>query len=285
MPGFLVVNPRSGDEEPGVTELVRAADELGVSVHVLERGESPGDAARRGPDGPLGVAGGDGSLSAVAAVALERDASFVCIPFGTRNHFARDVGLDRRDPLGALAAFEGEECRIDVGRVGERVFLNNVSLGAYARLVHRRERAQRRRQALAAMRALALAIRAAPLMATLDGRALPARILLVANNHYRLDLFSLGERERLDDGLLHLYAAEGLLPATWHERTAERFVVDVATHRVDAAIDGEPVELETPLEFRIEPRALRVLLPPGSSRSARRHNGAVHDRPEEDRDR
>ena len=105
-------------------------------------------------------------------------------------------------------------------------------------------------------------MRADPLEATLDGNPFPARIVLVANNHYSLDLFSLGERERLDEGALHLYAAAGLLPGAWHERTAERFTVDVAAHRVDAAIDGEPVELETPIEFRVEARTLRLLVPP-----------------------
>ena len=55
------------------------------------------------------MAGGDGSLAPVAAAALETGAAFVCIPFGTRNHFARDVGLDRDDPLAALAAFDGGE--------------------------------------------------------------------------------------------------------------------------------------------------------------------------------
>ena len=80
------------------------------------------------------MAGGDGSLAAVAEVAIEQDVPFVCIPFGTRNHFARDLGLDRDDPLAALAAFDGGvERRVDVGRVGDRLFLNNVSLGLYAR--------------------------------------------------------------------------------------------------------------------------------------------------------
>ena len=92
------------------------------------------------------MAGGDGSLALVAQVALERDAAFVCIPFGTRNHFARDLGLDRDDPIGALRAFSAEtDRRIDVGRADERLFLNNVSLGLYARLVHRREAHRRRR--------------------------------------------------------------------------------------------------------------------------------------------
>ena len=262
MAGFLVLNPRSGDAEPGVGELRREAERRGVSVHVLAPGESPDEAARLAKEGPIGAAGGDGTIAAVAAVACERDVPFVGVPYGTRNHFARDVGLDPKDTLAALAAFEGAERRIDVGRAGERLFLNNVSLGVYAHLVHRRQHARRRREVLAAARALALALRAEPLDATLDGRPLVARILLVANNHYSLDLFSLGERKRLDDGLLHLYAAEGLLPGTWHERTAERSTLDVAGHRVDAAIDGEPASLETPLEFRIEPGALRLLIPP-----------------------
>ena len=83
----------------------------------------------------LGVAGGDGTLAAVAEIALERDLPFVCIPFGTKNHFARDLGFERSDPIGALAAFRGDERRIDVGRANGRLFLNNVSIGLYARLV------------------------------------------------------------------------------------------------------------------------------------------------------
>ena len=105
------------------------------------------------------MAGGDGSLALVAKAAFERDLPFVCVPFGTRNHFARDLGLDRDDPIAALAAFGGEERRIDLAWVNDRPFLNNVSLGMYARLVHHRERHRRRREALARLRAIAIALR------------------------------------------------------------------------------------------------------------------------------
>ena len=86
----------------------------------------------------LGIAGGDGSLAVVAAVAVAHELPFVCVPAGTRNHFALDVGLDRSDPIGSLDAFDGgAERRIDVAEVNGRLFLNNVSLGVYGEAVRR----------------------------------------------------------------------------------------------------------------------------------------------------
>jgi len=111
----------------------------------------------------------------VASVAVERDLPLVVVPYGTRNHFARDLGLDL-DPLAALAAFEGDERRVDVGRAGERRFLNNVSLGLYATLVHRREHHRRRRQLLAGLRALGRSVRNRPgVWAKVDGQPVRAR--------------------------------------------------------------------------------------------------------------
>jgi diacylglycerol kinase family enzyme len=258
---FLVINPRSGDETPTADELAQAARIRHIDVHVLGEGEDVGDAARKAEATVLGVAGGDGSLAAVASVALERDLPFVCIPFGTRNHFARDLGLDPDDPLATLAAFDGREQRIDVGRAGADLFLNNVSLGLYATLVHERERHTFRSDVAASARAVWLTVRN-PHRITLavDGNATAARVVLVANNAYTLDLFSPGERETLDEGRLYLYEADGLLPGRWRERSGQRFVVD-GGGVLQAAIDGDPVELDSPLELRVEPRALRVLVP------------------------
>ncbi|HSC92522.1 MAG TPA: diacylglycerol kinase family protein [Gaiellaceae bacterium] len=264
MAGVLFVNPRSGAADPSVEELAAAARARDVQVQVLRDGDDPGELARAVDADVLGMAGGDGSLGAVADAAVERGLPFVAVPFGTRNHFARDLGLDRDDPLAALAAFDGEARQVDVGRVGDRLFLNNVSLGLYARLVHRRERHRRRSEALARLRALAvLARHPRPLDLTVDGERVTARVLLVANNAYRLDALSPGERERLDEGLLHLYASSGILRDGWRERSATRFVVDARRHRLRAAVDGEPAAFETPLELRVEPGALRVLVPPG----------------------
>ncbi len=96
------------------------------------------DEALAGGADALAVAGGDGSLATVAAAALAHDLPFVCVPAGTRNHFARDLGLDPADPTAALDALsEGVEGRIDLGEVNGRLFLNNVSLGIYAEAVRR----------------------------------------------------------------------------------------------------------------------------------------------------
>jgi diacylglycerol kinase family enzyme len=265
MAPVLFVNPRSGDDRPSAEELVAEARARGVGVHVLGEGEDVEALAREADADVLGIAGGDGSLAPVAGVAIERGLPFVCIPFGTRNHFARDLGLDRDDPIAALGAFvEGRERRVDVGRYGDRLFLNNVSLGDYAQLVHRREEHRRRREALARARAwlILLRDRGSPPVFSIDGEPVQARIVLVANNAYSLDVLSLGERERLDDGRLHLYVAGGLTPGTWEERAGTRFSVDTPLGHARAAVDGEPAELDTPVEFRIEPRALHVLLPP-----------------------
>jgi diacylglycerol kinase family enzyme len=259
MAGFLLVNPRSGDDRPSSEELVAAAHRRGIEAHVLGDGDDPGVLAREASADALGIAGGDGSLAPVAEVSVERDLPFVCVPFGTRNHFARDLGLEREDPLGALDAFAGRERRIDVGRAGDRLFLNNVSLGVYALLVHRREQRRRRREALARLRALLILLtHREPLGITIDGRPEETQLVLVANNAYVLEPPSIGARDRLDEGRLYLYVVHGGVD----ERSGTSFVVDASAGRIEAAVDGEPEVLETPVEFRIEPAALRVLVPP-----------------------
>ena len=271
---FLLVNPASGDGSPSAEELAAAARERGVEVRLLEQGDDPGEVARASGAAVLGIAGGDGSLAAVAQAALETEASFVCVPFGTRNHFARDIGLDRDDPLAALAAFDDDavERTIDIGRVGERIFVNNVSLGVYAGLVHRRERHRRRGEALARLRAFGAVVRHRHhLHVRVNGEPVSARVLLVGNNPYDVSLFTVGERERLDRGALQLWAAAGVLPTAWEDQVAPEFRIDLPDAHVRAAIDGEPVLLEPPLVFTSLPGALRVRIP--------NQGGEMHDNP------
>jgi diacylglycerol kinase family enzyme len=260
---FLLINPRAGRGGPNADDLAAAAKARGIEPRLLREGDDAIELARGADADVIGIAGGDGSLAPIAQVALERGVAFVCIPFGTRNHFARDLGVDRGDPVGALDAFAGADRTIDVGRVDGRLFLNNVSLGAYASLVHRREHHRRRRDTLARARALLRTVRHPyRLRVAIDGETVSARVILVANNAYELRLFDLGARASLDEGRLYLYTAEGLLPTAWEEREAERFAFG-GSGGIRGAIDGEPVLLGRPFDCTVEPRALRVRVPPG----------------------
>ena len=135
----MFVNPKSGDGTTVRAALADRARERGIEVTVLGADQRlaalVGEAVAGGADA-LGMAGGDGSLAVVAAAAHAHDLPFVCIPAGTRNHFALDLGIDANDPVGALDAFtDGVERVIDMGRVNGRLFLNNVSLGIYGEAV------------------------------------------------------------------------------------------------------------------------------------------------------
>lgn len=284
---WLLVNRKSGGGTAERVGLVDAARDRGIHVHVLAPGDDPTALARQavtaGADA-VGVAGGDGSLGRVAAVAVELGVPFICVPAGTRNHFAYDLGLDRADPLAALGAFAGAERRVDVGLVGDRLFLNNVSLGAYADLVA--DARYRERKLATAHVVLPGAIRGegAPLELAFrdpDGRWYEdVLVLLVANNRYVMQqpaAEAVG-RTRLDDGVLQVSALQARTGAAlaavaatvvtgrdgtgalaqW-ETTALR--VDSRLPRLPAGVDGEAVVLTPPLEFRVKPRALRVLVP------------------------
>lgn len=256
MAGVLLVNPRAG-EGTSADEVVAAAQARGIETHVLREGDDAFELARKADADALGVAGGDGSLAPVAKAALERDLPFVCVPLGTANHFAWDAGIDREDPLGALDAFRGRERRVDVGRFGDGgLFLNTVSLGLYAALVAEEDRLGTRLGA-----AFRIVFRGEQVKLRIDGRPVIARIVVVGNNVYRLHPLEVGTRPRLDGGVLHLGIARGLFPRTWEERQGRRFSLDTGGATLDAAVDGEPVRLPTPLELRVEPRALRLLLP------------------------
>jgi diacylglycerol kinase family enzyme len=272
----LFMNPKSGGGKAARADLGRQARDRGIDVIVLRPDHNfvalVGQAVDGGADA-LGVAGGDGSLAVVAAAAVAHGLPFVCVPAGTRNHFALDVGVDRRDLLGSLDAFtDGVERRIDVAEVSGRLFLNNVSLGIYGDAVRQPTYRDAKTRTLLETAARVLG----PSAATVDlqlvddrGRAhVNPAVVLVSNNAYSLDP-ARGPRTRptLDGGALGIIVLDrphaGQGPGrTW---TATRLEVS-APAPVHAGIDGEAVELAPPLEFVIAPRALRV-------RIARNHPG------------
>ncbi len=268
----LFVNSRSGGGKAERAAVAEEAEARGVEVVVLgpdaDLEALVADAVARGADA-LGVAGGDGSLGVAAAAALAHGIPFVCIPAGTRNHFALDVGVDRRDVVGALDAFtDGVERRIDVARVNGRLFLNNVSLGLYGDAVGRPEyRDAKVRTVLATAQAVLGPGGAAPEFDLVDDRGGEHRhpaAVIVSNNPYALQRpLVTGTRPSLTSGQLGILVVDGPDVATRAGRepgrawTATSLELD-APGPVHAGVDGEYVELRPPLEFVIVPAALRV---------------------------
>ncbi|WP_344022914.1 diacylglycerol/lipid kinase family protein [Pseudonocardia kongjuensis] len=296
--GVLLMNPRSGGGKVGRYDLMGAARRIGVRPVLLRPGDdlrALAEQAVAGGADVLGMAGGDGSQALVADVAHRHGVAFVCVPAGTRNHFALDLGLDRADVPAALDAFGAAvERRIDLALVGDRVFVNNASLGAYAAVV----RSEAYREAKLATAAAMLPDLLGPdarrpdLRFTGPGGELrhTSDVLLVSNGAYRLSrLNGFGTRERIDGGrlgvvavtvdrardLTTLLAAEagGRLDGFRGYRawTVPEFEVRSADPLLDVAVDGETLQLPPPLRFRSLPGALRVRTPvdaPGAAPAA-----------------
>jgi diacylglycerol kinase family enzyme len=280
----LFLNPRSGGGKAGRFSLAAEASARGIEPIELGSGSDletlVRDAVDGGADG-LAVAGGDGSQAAVAAAAAELDLPYACVPAGTRNHFALDLGVDRDDVVGALDAFvDGRERRVDLAEVNGRVFVNTVSLGLYADAVHRKAYRDAKLRTL---------LDTVPDVVGPGGTGLDLRwtgpgghqhrsgaAILVSNNRYRLGrAVGSGTRPRIDDGLLGITIAGAprrrgrrrrLPQRPWRDWAAPAFEVD-ADRPVPAGIDGEAATLQPPLLFRIRPRVLRVRIAP-------RHPGA-----------
>lgn len=278
----LFYNPKSGGGKAERFRLEREARARGIEPIELTPGsdleELVRGAAAGGADA-LAMAGGDGSQAIVAALAAELDLPYACVPAGTRNHFALDLGVDRDDVVGALDAFvNGGERRVDLAEVNGRVFVNNVSLGLYAAAV------QRPGYREAKLRTL---LDTVPDVLGPDGAGLDlswrgpgghehrsGAAILVSNNRYRLGTaVGSGTRPRIDDGMLGIAVVsdpgggpERLAQRPWREWSAPGFEVD-SDQPVPAGIDGEAVRLDPPLRFRIRPCVLRV-------RIARQHPGA-----------
>lgn len=274
----LLINPHSGDGKAERVALVERARAHGVETVLLEPGRDLAqlarDAVARGADA-LGMAGGDGSLGIVAAVAATHGLPFVCIPAGTRNHLALDLGVDRSDPVGALAAFtDGVERRIDLADVNGRIFVNNVSLGIYGDAVQRTTYRQAKVRTLLA-ETLGTSGTPPPLR-LVDDRGhhrADAAVLLISNNPYAVDrVLGRATRPRVDGGRLGVVLVGRPGEHAEPLRAWAAPALDVAADGpVPAAADGEAVTLGQPLRFRTHPAALRVRISahhPGLSPSA-----------------
>ena len=292
--GVLIINPQSGGGKAELFNLPEEARRRNIEPLLLGRDDDLCELARRavtrGAD-VIGMAGGDGSQALIASVAMKHDVAHVCVPAGTRNHFALDLGLNRDDVVGALDAFtDGVERRIDLASLNERIFVNNASLGVYARVVQ--SDAYREGKLRTWKRMLPEMLGRGPVVCELHFDAphpkdwSNAGLVIVSNNPYQTRRFrGTGTRPRLDTGRLGIFAArlrgaggvarlvtfETIGRSLGSERQHRRlsgvlqwscleFEVR-ATEPVAVGLDGETLTLAPPLRFVSLPGALRVRVP------------------------
>lgn len=283
--GVVFLNPDSGgDREPTDQAVTEAMESCGLAVETLDDPADMPDRARVALEAgrsPIGVAGGDGTIRCVAEVLAGTGVPMVVVPAGTRNHFARELGLETLDHTVA-AVRAGHVRRVSVGQVNDRTFVNNASIGMYPDMVRRRERQESRRsKALAGVYAAADVLRQGrPVEVCVDGTDLQAWLVFVGNGRYGDGFIDLVDRDSLESDVLDVRVvradrrlararvAAALLAGRLRSsplivtREAAELPLGVEGRRIDVALDGEVMTLEAPLTCCVRPGALSVVAPP-----------------------
>jgi diacylglycerol kinase family enzyme len=237
------------------------------------------------------AAGGDGTVNAVAGVLAGTQTPLGLLPMGTLNHFAKDLGLPVDLAAAARVIASGNVRAVDVAEVNGRVFLNNSSIGLYARMVEERNRRMNRgakatrrlRKSWAMARAFLAVFARYPTVRVGVGVGEAAEqwcttpFVFVGNNLYPIELLVIGQRRELDAGRLCLYfarhagrgdllrlALRAIFGSLEPERdfisqTVERVTIDSLKRELPVAIDGEVVKMKPPLIYRVRQGALRVI--------------------------
>jgi diacylglycerol kinase family enzyme len=288
----VIVNARAGTYRPGLTdELKRLICEAGVEARIREAREK-GSVEAAGAEllaegcDVLAAAGGDGTVSCVAALAAPRGIPLAVLPCGTLNHFAKDLRIphDLASAVGVIRA--GRTAAVDVGDVNGQLFINNSSLGIYPLFVRERQRHMRRRvgRMVSVVRAALRIARRIPMSRvrlTTGGTTLvrSTPFVFVGNNVYELEGLRLGSRPALDGGQLSVCVSEVVDAAgltkllaraltgrlredrEFEMLTTEEVWVETGRRRVSVARDGEVDRISGSLHYRVRPGLLRVLVP------------------------
>jgi diacylglycerol kinase family enzyme len=235
---------------------------------------------------PIVAGGGDGSISSVASVLAGTDRTLGVLPLGTLNHFAKDLNIPLEIDDAIRTVFSGRATQVDVGEVNGRIFLNNSSLGIYPRLVRLREKQEQSgrakfvamaRSLVAVMRHYSrVRVRVSP--GDRGGKQYDTPLLFVGNNRYEVTGLNVGSRTSLDGGTLWVCTAPpcgprellalGVRALLNHLRdgdlemfAAKVLMVSSRHKHLEVSADGEVFRLDTPLQYRSRPKALRVVVP------------------------
>ena len=296
MRAIALINSAAGTVSAGQGQwdragLVKALADAGIEaeVQMVSGGQiqAAAEAAVRTKIDLLIAGGGDGTISTVAGVLVDKPLPLGVLPLGTLNHFAKDLGIPTEIDSAIRVLGEQNIESIDVGQVNDRVFINNSSLGMYPQLVIDRD-SQQRNYGMSKWPAMFLAmikvLRRFPLVevtVTTDEKTVRRKtpLVFIGNNRYQLDLFQIGKRTCLKQGELSLYVAtaqtrwgvfklclHALLGTLRQSRDFETVCVGSCQigsrrHRMHVAVDGEVIRGSPPLDYRIRAGALRVCVP------------------------
>ena len=280
IPGIIFHNPDSGRRRYSVNQLREH-----FFPHPVE--ETPPDrlaeAVRRAVEGEadfVGVAGGDGTMRTGATSLIEQPVPLLPVPTGTRNHFARQLGIEDLDA--AKEAIGGRTMKVDLGEVNGRLFVNNSTLGVYPAVVARREMLQEKGLPKGVAQLIANLIALAPghrITVRVDGVPGRAWLVFVGNGHYGENLFDLASRDTLNQHILDVrilrgdrrfsrirVLAEAVVGRLSHStlldcKLCRRIEIDADGGEIDVAVDGEVETMTLPIRYRSRPGALAVLIP------------------------
>lgn len=230
--------------------------------------------------------GGDGTISAVASVVCKTDKTLGVLPLGTLNNFSKDLQIPQNLDEAVKIVCEKHTKTVDVGEVNGRTFINNSSIGLYPHIVKRREAQQQlgrgkwRSAFWAALKMLKRSPFFAVKLETESGtRIVRTPFVFVGNGAYEMDFFNIGRRAKIDDGKLSVYFLHrsgrsglfllvlrtllGRLRQThdFEEIDVEQITFETKKSRILVAFDGEVEMMDTPLNYKLHPQALRVIVP------------------------
>jgi diacylglycerol kinase family enzyme len=307
---LLFVNPKSGRARRGQelrTLLDAAANNPDLRVHLIRKSDNihylVKYAMQEGVEA-IGVAGGDGTVNAVASAVVGTKIPLVVIPFGTLNHFARDLGVAGSAEEALNLFVEGSDKTIDVGVVNDHYFLNNSSVGLYPSLVKQREQHEQKLGKWLAYGLAAWKVLRQPWLLhvkfDIDGhtRDIKTGIIFFANNQVSTSPLEAGHRSRLDGQLLDTFVVKAsslyqlirvaasflrnkLDQSPLVTRT-EVYEATVYTSRqyIRVACDGEVYNLKSPLNYKVLSRALTMRVPEESEGKIEQENAQLASREE-----
>lgn len=291
---LIILNKKAGTknsaEKETENDIKDVFSELSIKFDFLRvKGENIADTVRKMLSKNYDVicaAGGDGTISTVAGSLSGTDIPLGVIPLGTLNHFAKDLNipLDLKEAVKVIS--KNKIIKIDIGEVNGKKFINNSSIGLYPKMVKKREKSEKLGGSKWTAMGLAFAniFNRFPLMKVIvrsNEKSLNCKTpyVFIGNNEYSTDLFNVGSREKITEGILGLYfpnsttrfsmfrfALHGLLNKLDQQKDftiviTKELSIEIKKKKIDVAIDGEVIILTSPLKYKIHPFDLKVIVP------------------------